>query len=57
MYWHLACTINGGHQGNSQSQGTCEHGNICTSYGNCVGKQVLNIWPAIILLSICYHGN
>ena len=45
----IECTINGGHQGNSQSQGTCEHGNICTSYGNCIGKQVLNIPPSIVL--------
>ena len=38
IYCNLACTINGGQQGDSQTQGTCSNGTFCSSYGTCVGK-------------------
>ena len=40
IHCNLACTINGGQQGDSQTQGTCSNGEFCSSYGNCVGKLV-----------------
>ena len=38
IHCNLACTINGGQQGDSQTQGTCNNDTVCSSYGNCVGK-------------------